>query len=43
MIIGSTGGMFVDSEGDLHQLLKHSLDAKILLLNPSNENAQVRA
>jgi len=43
MIIGSTGGTFVDPEGDLHQVLKHCLEAKILLLNPISENARVRA
>jgi len=43
MIIGSTGGTFVDPEGDLHPVLKHCLEAKILLLNPSSENAKVRA
>ena len=43
MIIGSTGGTFVDPEGDLHQVLKHCLEAKIMLLNPSSENGRVRA
>jgi len=43
MIIGSTGGTFVDPQGDLHQVLKHCLEAKILLLNPVSENARVRA
>lgn len=43
MIIGSTGGTFVDPKGDLHQVLKHCLEAKILLLNPISENARVRA
>ncbi len=43
MIIGSTGGTFVDPKGDLHQVLKHCLEAKILLLNPVSENARVRA
>ena len=43
MIIGSTGSTFVDPEGDLHSVLKHGLEAKIMLLNPSSENARVRA
>ena len=43
MIIGSTGNTFVDPEGDLHSVLKHCLEAKIMLLNPSSENASVRA
>ena len=43
MIIGSTGGTFVDPEGDLHHVLKHCLEAKIMLLNPSSEHARVRA
>lgn len=43
MIIGSTGGTFVDPEGDLHPVLKHGLEVKIMLLNPSSENARVRA
>jgi hypothetical protein len=43
LIIGSTGSTFVDPEGDLHSVLKHCLEAKILLLNPASENARVRA
>ncbi len=43
LIIGSTGSTFVDPEGDLHSVLKHCLEAKILLLNPSSDNARVRA
>ena len=43
MIIGSTGNTFVDPEGDLHSVLKHCLEAKILLLNPASENARARA
>ena len=43
MIIGSTGNTFVDPEGDLHPVLKHCLEAKIMLLNPASENARARA
>ncbi|WP_447971685.1 hypothetical protein [Nitrospira sp. M1] len=43
MIIGSTGNTFVDPAGDLHPVLKHCLEAKILLLNPSSANARARA
>ncbi len=43
MIIGSTGGTFVDPEGDSHTLLKNCLEARIMLLNPCSENARIRA
>jgi hypothetical protein len=43
MIIGSTGNTFVDPEGDLHAVLKHCLEAKVMLLNPLSENARARA
>ena len=43
MIVGSTGNTFVDPEGDLHPVLKHCLEAKIMLLNPASENARARA
>ncbi|MGH7180933.1 MAG: hypothetical protein ACREJN_03030 [Nitrospiraceae bacterium] len=44
MIIGSTGSKtFVDPEGDLHDVLKDCLEARILLLNPYSEEARIRA
>ena len=43
MIIGSTGNTFVDPDGDLHFVLKHCLEAKVMLMNPSSENARARA
>lgn len=44
MVIGATGDRtFVDPKGDLHEVLKHCLEAKIMLLNPYSEAARVRA
>lgn len=44
MMIGSTGSKtFVDPQGDLHEVLKDCLEAKILLLNPYSEGARMRA
>ena len=44
MLIGSTGSKtFVDPQGDLHDVLKDCLEAKILLLNPHGEEARMRA
>ena len=43
MIIGSTGGTFVDPQGESHAVLKNCLEAKIMLLNPYSENARIRA
>ena len=44
MMIGSTGSKtFVDPQGDLHDVLKDCLEAKILLLNPHSGEARMRA
>jgi hypothetical protein len=44
MFIGSTGfRTFVDPEGELHQVIRHCREAKIMLLNPYREGARVRA
>lgn len=44
MILGSTGfRTFADSRGDLHRILPHCREAKILLLNPYGEGATSRA
>jgi hypothetical protein len=44
MLIGSTGlRTFVDPGGDLHNVLKHSREARILLLNPFSDGARARA
>ena len=44
LVIGSTGfRTFVDSKGDLHQVIQNCREAKIMLLNPFGEGAQVRA
>jgi hypothetical protein len=41
MIIASTGFQtFVNAEGDLHDILRDCLEAKIMLLNPYSEAAQ---
>jgi hypothetical protein len=43
MIIGSTGfNTFADEKGDLHEVIKNCRDAKIMLLNPFSEGANVR-
>ena len=44
MMIGSTGfRTLVDAEGDLHNVLRECLEAKIMLLNPCSEAALARA
>lgn len=44
MIIGSTGfRTFVDPSGDLHTVVRKCRGAKIILLNPSDEGAGLRA
>ena len=44
MLIGSTGyRTFVDPKGDLHSVLKNSMEGKILLLNPHSDTARARA
>ncbi len=44
LFIGSTGfRTFVDPEGELHQVIRHCREAKIMLLNPYREGARVRA
>ena len=44
MLIGSTGfRSFVNPEGELHNVLKHAREARIMLLNPFGEGAQMRA
>ncbi len=44
LFIGSTGfRTFVDPEGELHQVIRHCREAKIMLLNPYREGAQARA
>jgi len=43
MIIGSTGfRTFVNSNGDLHDVIKNCREAKIILLNPHSEGASLR-
>ncbi len=44
MVIGSTGfRTFVDSKGDLHNVVQDCREAKIMLLNPYSEGASTRA
>jgi hypothetical protein len=44
MVIGSTGfRTFVDPKGDLHNVMKHCREAKIMFLNPYSEGANARA
>ncbi len=44
MLIGSTGfGTFVNSEGDLHNVIKNCREAKIMLLNPFGEGVSIRS
>ncbi len=44
MAIGSTGfRTFVDSGGELYQVIHHCREAKIMLLNPESEGARARA
>lgn len=44
VVLGATGyRTFVDAEGELHQVLRDCLEAKIMLMNPYSEAAQVRA
>jgi len=44
MMIGSTGfRTLVDAEGDLHNVLRECLEAKIMLANPCSEAALARA
>ncbi len=44
MIIGATGfRTLVEAEGDLHNVLRECLEAKIMLLNPCSEAALARA
>ncbi len=43
-IIGSTGfSTFVDEKGDLHAVIKNCRSARIMLLNPHSEGANIRA
>lgn len=44
MLLGSTGfRTFVDPKGDLHEVLRHCREAKIMLVNPYSEAANIRA
>lgn len=44
VVLGATGyRTFVDAEGELHKVLRDCLEAKIMLMNPYSEAAQVRA
>ncbi|NJD69588.1 MAG: hypothetical protein FIA90_13255 [candidate division NC10 bacterium] len=44
MLIGSTGfRTFVEPNGDLHSVLHHCREAKIMLLDPESEGARARA
>ena len=44
MVIGSTGfRTFVDSRGDLYEVIKNCREVKIMLLNPYSEGASIRA
>jgi len=44
MVISSTGfRTFVDPKGEMHQVIQNCREAKIMLLNPNNEGAIVRA
>ena len=44
MVMGSTGfRTFVDSKGDLHNVIRSCREAKIMLLNPFSEAASARA
>lgn len=44
VVLGATGyRTFVDAEGELHQVLRDCLEAKIMLLNPYSESAQACA
>lgn len=44
MVIGSTGfRTFVDSKGDLHNVIQSCREAKIMLLNPFSEGASARS
>lgn len=44
MVIGSTGfRTFVEPEGDLHHVVQHCREAKIMLLDPRGEGASARA
>lgn len=44
MVIGSTGcRTFADEKGDLHNVVKNCREAKIMLLNPFSEGANIRA
>lgn len=44
MVIGSTGfRTFVDEKGDLHGVVKNCREARIMLLNPYSDGANIRA
>ena len=44
MVIGSTGcRTFAEEKGDLHHVVKNCREAKIMLLNPYSEGADIRA
>lgn len=44
LLIGSTGfRTFVDPKGDLHSVLQHCREARVMLLNPESEGAATRA
>jgi len=44
MLIGSTGyRTFADEKGELHKVIKHCRQAKIMLINPLSEGAKIRA
>jgi hypothetical protein len=44
MVMGSTGcRTFVDPDGDLHHVVKNCREARIMLLNPYSEGANIRA
>jgi len=44
MVIGSTGyRTFANSDGELHNVVKNCREARIMLLNPYSEGAEIRA
>ncbi len=44
MLIGSTGSRtFADEHGEMHNVIKHCRQAKVMLLNPFSEGASIRA
>lgn len=44
LLVGSTGfSTFVSPDGDLHHVIQNCREAKIMLLNPASEGANIRA